>query len=158
MARRWWSRVHDDSGNSLIIVIVYLPMLLATFGMGFDVARNVYVKHTLQGIADQASAAAAFLAAEDSATDTNNWITEETARDTVMMVVRSSCPEWDDLNQFSPACGGAFLTEGVGVSVDEDAVTVAISAETTNFFLRLAGLNSQEYSVESVARLEQPSN
>lgn len=44
----------SESGNAFAVFIVMLPMLLAAFGMGVDVARNTYIRMSLQNDLDMA--------------------------------------------------------------------------------------------------------
>jgi hypothetical protein len=40
--------VRDEKSNSFVAFIVFLPLLLGVFGIGVDVARNVYIRTHLQ--------------------------------------------------------------------------------------------------------------
>lgn len=51
-----WLRDHrrDEKSNSFVVFIILAPLIIGVFGLGVDVARNVYVRSALQNDLDLA--------------------------------------------------------------------------------------------------------
>lgn len=153
----------DEASNSLVLLILILPMILAAFGLGVDISRNVYVRDSLQNALDTATAAGA-AAVRNQPSGGLDFTPAVATRVTRAMYAL------DRMNGPATTCigSGAFLpgTPGLRMCWQEPAGPPRIDAaagmliytvreQTRNAFLGMVGIPVQTYTLVSKARINQ---
>lgn len=166
---RWWRDTderHDERSNSMILIILALPMLVAAFGLGADVAKNTFLRTQIQSNLDQATASAASVTRtleNPSMPGSYRVLIDLTpARATARQVYALNRKDHGGLKCTGPRTPVAgtsevFCWRELGRPPQPGSVDWQIRYEVIetapNFFLNSVGLDEQDFRVKSVARV-----
>ena len=170
--QRRLSRRLDERANGLILLISTLPLVLSAFGLGLDMARNVWIRSTLQEALDSATVAASGVtrvgpgnrlivdtspARPENATqqlrkyyaiNRPGFVLCRPNPGSVPFTNMSMC--WVE----RPAGPGPQV--GPRVSPDGQRITYSVRERSPNSgFLRFVNINFQNYNVTSQARIRE---
>lgn len=158
--RRW-----DESSNSFAMFVVMLPLIIGAFGIGIDIARNVYIRTSLQNALDMATVGGA--AVTEVAPGGGLRIDADNALLTTEQVYalnRASGPSVDCVDTPGNIPGTQLARcwrTGVGLrapTVTDTAIYYSVRERSKNAFLPVLGVTSlvwQDYVLESHAVLKQ---
>lgn len=157
--RAWWRATEshrDEKSNSFALFVVMLPILLGAFGLGVDVARNVYIRSSLENALDTAvtsGAAAGYVYNGQDGSFSLEQFTQATER--VYALNRQNGP--------GLSCIGAGIVPGTtlpkcwvqprGPQYDgtRHEVRYSVQEQSRNSFLNVIGVPTQTYRIEGVA-------
>lgn len=161
-------RRDDESANGLIIIISMMPLILSAFGLGLDMAKNVWIKTSLQGRLDGATVAAAGVtrvsANGQSVVIDARPTTPDNAYQTARRFYALNRPGFVLCRSSPPVIansGGLRMcwTEVAGtpaLSADSKTIRYSIRETSPNSgFLTFVNLDFQKYRLESKARIKE---
>ncbi len=150
-ARHAWGLLTAEGGQSLVVVIVSLGVLVGMAAFGIDTATWMVKRHHDQVVADAAALAAANCLAHPSSTPTS-------------MVINGSqtsvpaCPTGSDATDattvavdYAAANGLTITTSNVNVDTTNGTVTVTAPSTSPGFFARLFGIDQASQSAAATA-------
>ncbi len=149
----------EESGNSFVLFVVLLPILLGAFGLGLDMTRNVYIRTSLQNALDMATAAGA--AVTTTAPGGRTVLRPEEALQTVEQVYalnRSTGPALACLGSRQPVAGttlGKCWVQPAPPVLTDTTITYTVRERSTNAFLQVLGVPYQDYRLQSRSRVNQ---
>lgn len=149
----------DEASNSFALFIVMLPMLLAAFGVGLDMSRNVYIRTELQNALDLAVVGGAAEVKHNS--DGNILINQNAAIAATERIYQANRASASKL-----ACTGTGTLSEVGARrcwkvwddvtvVNGTEFTYGVIERSRNAFLPVIGVVYQDYKIVSHASLRQ---
>lgn len=151
LRRRGRALHQDERSNSLAMIIATLPLIIGVFGMGIDVARNVYIRSSLQNsleLAVVSGAGATFINGERAVEI--DPARAEAAINTVYAANRATGPG-PLVCQAGPHCW-----RQMGASrIRRDSVRWRIREVSRNAFLPILGLHEQRYVLDAYAQVRQ---
>ncbi len=140
-----------ESGQSLVVVLVSLLVLLGMAAVGIDTASWMVRRHQAQVVADSSALAAANCLANPSATPTSMDI-----NGTLTSV--PACTSGSDTSaaqtvavDYAAANGVTITTSQVNVNTTSDLVTVSPSVQSPGLFARLFGIGQVTESAQAAA-------
>ena len=140
-----------ESGQSLVVVLVSLLVLLGMAAVGIDTASWMVRRHQAQVVADSSALAAANCLANPSATPTSMDI-----NGTLTSV--PACTSGSDVSDaqtvavdYAAANGVTITTSQVNVNTTNDLVTVSPSVQSPGLFARLFGIGQVTESAQAAA-------
>jgi hypothetical protein len=149
--RKLLHRLRDDSGQSLIVVVSSMTVLLAMASFGIDTATWMVRHHHDQVVADAAALAAAQCLANPGQAGSN-----VTINGTVTTV--PSCTSGTDTHDattvaidYAAANGLTITSSQVSYDVSNGHVTVNASNDSQSIFARLFGIDKTTQSANSMA-------
>lgn len=169
---RWWARRTGQTGESavstFVVFLLLMPMIVGTFGIGFDVARNTYIRMSLQNDLDSAVVGAAAVTGTDP--DTGKlFIAGDAvgAARTAYAYNRTNSPGLSCIGSGSiPIPGGAVAKCWVDASgpniynpcvsslTEKCRIQWTVRERSANQFVKVLGIPVQNYELESEAVLE----
>jgi Flp pilus assembly protein TadG len=162
--RRLRPRARDERANGMVLLIVTMPILLLSFGVGLDTARAIWIRHTLQRSLDAATVAGAAVTVVDATGDVvldtpNALMTAKKFYALNRPGVVNCTPgpviaTRDDGTALQQCWVAPNPSSNPRVSADGKSLYFQVR-ETSPYsgFLRLAGLNTQTYNLISRARV-----
>lgn len=171
----------NEEGNSLIIYILLMPVLVLTMGLGIDLAINTYTQNTLQSALDQATQSAVSEANNPTATTqsvslyTDMKVTVEKIYDAnrIGKLANLACQGTSTTPWYSGPLGGSHITPPSGCGYNEVSfkivdtgsganrtqyLTSEVVEYSKNSFLGMLGLPYQEYIIASQATITRANN
>ncbi len=153
---RTWRR--GEHANAALSLIVAMPMILAAFGVGFDMMHAAYVRSSLQAGLDMATVAGAAQlditssgSAKGDATINRTRAVTETRR--VYTANRRSVGMLRCLSGNQARCWSEYKT--ATVTQNGRYFTYYARDRSANAFLHMVGIPEQNYTLISVARIAQ---
>jgi len=167
----------DESGNSFLMYLLLMPVLVATMGLGIDVSINTYTQNTLQSALDQATQSTVSLAKNPDATHSNVSLFEE-MKQTVRRIydqnrigklANLACQgqdtPWSDeggVKVVPPSgCGYTELEVNIvsgGAGNRDQYLTASVVEYSKNPFSGMLGFPFQEYHIKSEAVITHANN
>lgn len=146
LLRKLLGRLHrDESGQSLIIVVSAMTVLIALAGAAIDTATWMVRHHQAQVVADSAA-----LAAAQCLADPGQASTMFVSGSQMTVPKCTSSTDSADAQQvavdYAAANGLAISASNVSVDTKNDKVSVSATAHSPGFFARLFGLNQTTQS------------
>jgi len=155
----WARALHaDEKGNSFAVFIVLLPLILGAFGTGIDIARNTYIRTTLQNSLDVAAVSGAAAATPDGTGKINLTTAANQTRvlatiEKLYAMDRDAGPGIDCTGPQSPISGAPSGTvrcwKTVKVTFKTSSVEITITEQSHNAFLQILGIPVQKYTLTS---------
>lgn len=149
----------DERSNSFAMFVVLLPVIIGAFGLGVDTARNVYIRISLQNSLDMATVSGAAVTFVNGDGDVE--IDQSEALATIRQVYalnRSQGPGLACIGPRTPVSGTDLVQcwkSWNPAVVNRANLTYSVHEQSTNAFLQIVGVRTQDYHLESDARLKQ---
>jgi hypothetical protein len=141
-------RREERAATSLVMFIMFFPLIVGSFGLGVDVARNIWIRSSLQNAVDTAVVGGAAVTdphVSPVVIDPAGAIAE-----TRMLYGKN---RGDHRGLKCPPSWSCWERDAPAVSPDGRTLTFGVHEETTNAFLMLLGQPTQEYNLNGKARL-----
>lgn len=166
LAKRTIHTSPKEDGNLLIWYVACFFVLMGVFGVAVDTSFNTYARNTLQNSLDSAVVAAA--SKTTPTTDGRIIINKQQALNTIESLYdqnRKSVPDaiCNSSTKYKvthPRSGESYMGNGncwvmTSFRVNESAGTISVSVREykPNYFLKMLGLQQQEFRLNSTARL-----
>lgn len=156
VAHRGWVWLRDPEGRreeraatSLVMFIVFFPLIVGSFGVGVDVARNIWVRTSLQNNVDTAVVGGAAVTTNER----GFHIDAGPAQAEIRKLYKMNRADNPGLKCFSgPYCWQEpFGAPVIGVPPLE--ATYTVREQTSNAFLQLLGQPTQQYNLRGHAKV-----
>jgi Putative Flp pilus-assembly TadE/G-like len=164
-----------ERGTSMVMVITMLPVIFGMFGLGIDTMRMVWMRASLQNELDQAVASGAAVSMEVDPSSGNVLINQDMVRERVRtlyarnrdkyhmkcntpteapMLIPGSTETrcWDQYDRNSPGSNGIVYGSPRVISNGTEVV-YGVVEETNTFFLKVVGVDTQTYYIQSRAAI-----
>lgn len=168
----------DESGNSFLMYLLLMPVLVATMGFGMDISINTYTQNTLQSSLDQATQSSVSLARNPDVTSNTVSLYEELRQQVRNIYDANRMGKLANLacqgergrawyqgelggEQVTPPSGCGYtevsvnITLGGGGSYREQYLTAEVVEYSKNSFMAMFGIPYQEYHIRSEAVITQ---
>ena len=160
--RAWAVRPRDEASNSFPLLVLLLPLILGSFGIGLDTARNFYIRTTLQNDLDLAVVAGAAVTSYntvgDVVIDGNRALREV---ETIYAINRADGPGLSCIGDGAGVAGTdglrrCWATERQVVHPSGQRITYVLTERSRNAFLPVLGeqFRYQDYTIRSEALLK----
>ena len=150
-ARHHWRALTADSGQSLVVVIVSLGVLLGMAAFGIDTATWMVKRHNDQVVADAAALAAANCLAHPSKTPTSIVINGSQTSVPACTSGTDSADAQTVAVDYAAANGLTITSSEVNVNTGAGTVQVTAPSTSPGFFARLFGIDQATQSAASTA-------
>ncbi len=160
--RAWAVRPRDEASNSFPLLVLLLPLILGSFGIGLDTARNFYIRTSLQNDLDLAVVAGAAVTSYNNAGDVvidGNRALREVER--IYALNRGDGPGLSCTGDGAGVAGTdglrrCWTTERQVVHPSGQRITYVIAERSRNAFLPVLGerFRYQDYTIRSEALLK----
>jgi hypothetical protein len=140
-ARHHWRALTADSGQSLVVVIVSLGVLLGMAAFGIDTATWMVKRHNDQVVADAAALAAANCLAHPSKTPTSIVINGSQTSVPACTSGTDSADAQTVAVDYAAANGLTITSSEVNVNTGAGTVQVTAPSTSPGFFARLFGID-----------------
>ena len=150
-ARHHWRALTADSGQSLVVVIVSLGVLLGMAAFGIDTATWMVKRHNDQVVADAAALAAANCLAHPSKIPTSMVINGSQTSVPACTSGTDSANAQTVAIDYAAANGLTITSSEVNVNTGAGTVQVTAPSTSPGFFARLFGIDQATQSAASTA-------
>lgn len=148
----------EELSNSFALMVVMLPVILGAFGMGIDMARNTYIRTSLQNTLDMATVAGAAVTNVTAGQPTINPTGAIQQTERIYAIDRNTGP--------GLACiGSRAIVSGTTLPmcwkrwhaprVRATKLTYSVVEKSRNAFLPVIGIDFQTYHLVSHAVVNQ---
>jgi hypothetical protein len=162
VARRGWSWLRDPAGrreeraaSSMVAFIMFFPLIVGAFGFGIDIARNIWIRTSIQnavdtsavggaGVTDNYGAGGALQIREGDAIAEMRTLYKLNRANVALTCLSGSEGQcWVEPNGHPPAVIGGTK------------ITFDVREESKNAFLGFLGQRVQQYNLHSQAKISQ---
>lgn len=159
----WWLDPvgrHDESSNALIFFFALLPMVMAAFGLGFDIMRNTYMRGLIQDRLDQAVSSGVTVTSPDPADGGLLILSRDPDKGAARVVEQVYQANRVGggllcIGDRSPVLGGGQRCwKKTQVVVGRERMTYGVQERTKNFFLTVVGIDYQDYTLVSEGQIQ----
>lgn len=149
--RKFLKRFDKENGNSFIMYILLLPVLMGFFGYAVDSGISYYTRTGMQNALDSAAVAGA---AKVNYNGSGNFsINAERAKDQAISAMKVSLKQYPNLNCKDYNCydiKATIVNGGVGRG---EVLRLTVTERSKTQFLYIIGQHEQEYNLKSEARI-----
>ena len=163
VARLGWAWLRDPEGRreeraatSLVMFIMFFPVIVGSFGFGIDVARNIWVRSSLQNAVDTAVVGGAAVTRTSAGLVIVDGRWDKAPAEVRKLYARNRADN-PGLKCFpgGPVYGTpitkCWATESL--STTDDSANFGVREQTTNAFLMFLGQPTQEYNLKGHAEI-----
>lgn len=135
-----------ESGNTLMMTLLFTPLIFGMMGFTFDAGMAFYIKNSLQSELDNAAVNGAQQTMYGSS---NAQVINYTKAKTILVsTYKKNRNNYPIVN-----CGGCKKGTPALSKVSATHLRVSVSESSPTLFLHLLGINKMDYKMQSEARL-----
>ena len=166
VARLGWVWLRDPEGRreeraatSLVMFIMFFPLIVGSFGFGVDVARNIWVRTSLQNAVDTAVVGGAAVTTTRAGQVIVDGRPGKAKAEVRMLYARNRAdnpglkcfPGGGTVAGTMPPITRCWTNESL--STTDDSANFGVREQTTNAFLMLLGQRTQQYNLKGQAEI-----
>lgn len=149
--RKFLKRFDKENGNSFIMYILLLPVLMGFFGYAVDSGLSYYTRTGMQNALDSAAIAGA---AKVNYNGSGNFsINAERAKEQAISAMKVSLKQYPNLNCKDYNCYNINATIVNGGAGRGEVLRLTLTERSKTQFLYIIGQHEQVYNLKSEARI-----
>lgn len=151
--RKFIKRFDKENGNSFIMYILLLPIMMGFFGFAVDSGISYYTRTGMQNALDSAAVAGAAQVNYNSNGSGNFAINAQRAKTTAIEAMKVSLNQYPNLKCAEYNCYNITATIVNGGNGRGDVLRLSVQERSKTLFLHVIGQNEQVYNLKSEARI-----